>query len=228
MKILALITARSGSKRIPGKNIKKLGGKPLINWSIDVATNIEGICDILVSTDSSVIAEIANKRGAITPWLRPDEISTDSSSSVDVALHAVNWYENEHGKIDGLLLLQPTSPFRTKETIKNSINLFSEHQMKAIVSFSEVNDHPFWSYKLENGFMKPFIDNKEHLQSQNLPPLYLVNGSIYLISPSELRKNKSFYKGEIIPYIIKNPRETLDIDTNWDWEIAEMICNKLH
>ena len=75
--------------------------------------------------------------------------------------------------------------------------------------------------------MKPFIDsNEEHLKSQDLPPLYITNGSIYLINPDELRMNKSFYKGNIVPYIIDNPKESLDIDTLWDWEIAEMICNK--
>ena len=227
MKILALITARSGSKRIPDKNIKKLCGKPLINWSIDVAKGIEDICDILVSTDSPIIADIAHKAGALVPWLRPEEMASDTSSSVDVSLHALDWYQAEIGKVDGLLLLQPTSPFRTQETIKNSIKLFSKHKMKSVVGFSPVNDHPLWCYKLENGIMKPFIDNnKEHLKSQDLPPLYITNGSIYLINPDELRMNKSFYKGNIVPCIIDNPKESLDIDTLWDWEIAEMICSK--
>ena len=227
MKILALITARSGSKRIPDKNIKKLCGKPLINWSIDVAKGIEDICDILVSTDSPIIADIAHKAGALVPWLRPEEMASDTSSSVDVSLHALDWYQAEIGKVDGLLLLQPTSPFRTQETIKNSIKLFSKHKMKSVVGFSPVNDHPLWCYKLENGVMEPFIDsNEEHLKSIDLPPLYITNGSIYLITPDELRINKSFYKGNIVPYIIDNPRESLDIDTLWDWEIAELICNK--
>ena len=100
MKILALITARSGSKRIPDKNIKKLCGKPLINWSIDAAKGIEDICDILVSTDSTIIAEIADTAGATVPWIRPEEIATDSSSSVDVSLHALDWYQGEIGKVD--------------------------------------------------------------------------------------------------------------------------------
>ena len=227
MKILALITARSGSKRIPDKNIKKLCGKPLINWSIDAAKGIEDICDILVSTDSLTTADIALKAGALVPWLRPEEMASDTSSSVDVSLHALDWYQAEIGKVDGLLLLQPTSPFRTQETIKKGIKLFSKHKMKSVVSFSPVNDHPLWCYKLEKGTMKPFIySNEEHLKSQDLPPLYITNGSIYLINPDELRMNKSFYKGNIVPYIIDNPRESLDIDTLWDWEIAEMICNK--
>ena len=188
---------------------------------------IEDICDILMSTDDQIIANIAREAGALVPWLRPKKLAEDTSSSVDVSLHALDWYQTEIGKVDGLLLLQPTSPFRTQETIKKGIKLFSEHKMKSVVSFSPVNDHPLWCYKLEKGTMKPFIDsNEEHLKSQDLPPLYITNGSIYLITPDELRINKSFYKGNIVPYIIDNPRESLDIDTLWDWEIAELICNK--
>lgn len=227
MKILALLTARSGSKRIPNKNIKKLCGKPLINWSIDSAKCIEGICDILVSTDSPVIAEIAIKAGALVPWLRPKYMAKDSSSSVETSLHALEWYQSEFGKVDGLLLLQPTSPFRTKETIEKSIKLFFKHKMKPVVGFSPVGDHPSWCYKLEEGIMKPYnVDNQEHLRSQDLPPVYIINGSIYLITPEELSKSKSFYKGNIVPFIIENPMESLDIDTPWDWEIAKMICKK--
>ena len=115
MRILALIPARSGSKRVPDKNIRLLGGKPLIVWTIVMALGITGICDVLVSTDSIEIQTISSAAGAKVPWLRPDQIATDEASSVDVAIHALDWYEKECGEIGGLLLLQPTSPFRTKE-----------------------------------------------------------------------------------------------------------------
>ena len=95
MKILALITARKGSKRLPGKNNRLLGGKPLIIWSIDVAKGIPEICDVLVSTDDSEIAEISRNAGAFVPWLRPSNIATDNATSEEVALHAIDWYERE-------------------------------------------------------------------------------------------------------------------------------------
>lgn len=95
MRILALITARGGSKRLPGKNIKLLGEKPLVIWSIDVLRDITEISDILVSTDDPKIADICRKAGAYVPWLRPSELSSDSSSSVDVAIHALDWYEEK-------------------------------------------------------------------------------------------------------------------------------------
>ena len=108
MRILALIAARGGSKRLPGKNMRLLGGKPLIIWSIDVAKNIPDICDILVSTDDPAIAAVCTEAGAYVPWLRPAELSTDTASPVDVALHALDWYRAKKGSVDGLLLLQPT------------------------------------------------------------------------------------------------------------------------
>ncbi|HIF59709.1 MAG TPA: acylneuraminate cytidylyltransferase family protein, partial [Rhodospirillales bacterium] len=125
MRILALITARGGSKRIPGKNIRPLGGKPLIVWSINVAKDIAGIVDILVSTDDKNILEIAKSAGALVPWSRPPELATDTASSVDVCLHALAWYEKEIGRIDGLMLLQPTSPFRSRKSVLRGIELFS-------------------------------------------------------------------------------------------------------
>ena len=128
MKILALITARGGSKRILRKNIRPLGGKPLIVWSINIAKDIAEIVDILVSTDDPKISEVAKNAGAMVPWLRPPELATDTASPVDVCLHALEWYEKENGKIDGLMLLQPTSPFRSRDTILRGNELVREQK----------------------------------------------------------------------------------------------------
>ena len=132
MKILALVTARGGSVRLPGKNIRLLGGKPLIYWSIETAQGIPEIIEILVSTDDESIAEASRETGALVPWLRPRELATNEASSVDVALHALNWYEAERTVVDGLLLLQPTSPFRSRNTVLNGISLFEKIGNKPI------------------------------------------------------------------------------------------------
>ena len=132
MKILILITARAGSKRIAKKNKKLLGKKPLIFWTLKVAKKIENICDILVSTDDNEIAIFSKKNGALVPWLRPKKISSDKSSSAQAALHAIKWYENKLKKIDCLLLLQPTSPFRNVVRINNVI---------ITVHFTNINWH---------------------------------------------------------------------------------------
>ena len=160
MRILALITARGGSKRLPGKNIRVLGQKPLIVWSIDVAKDIPEICDILVSTDDTAIASVCAEAGALVPWLRPTELATDTASSVDVALHALNWYEAEKGSVDGILLLQPTSPFRSRETVLRGMELFRKNGRKPVLGVSPTHTHPMWTLKMEGEYLVPFM--REH------------------------------------------------------------------
>ena len=126
MKIVAIIPARGGSKRIPEKNIRRLGGKPLIHWTLDAALMVPEICNILVSTDDTKIAELSNRAGVLLPWLRPANLATDEASSVDVAIHSLNWYESNNGTVGGIILLKLTSPFRTVKTIQLGIDLFKK------------------------------------------------------------------------------------------------------
>lgn len=224
MRILALITARGGSKRLPGKNIKLLGGKPLIVWSIDIVKNIPEICDILVSTEDLAIADVCKEAGAFVPWLRPAYLSTDTASSVDVALHALDWYEAEKGSVDGILLLQPTSPFRTQSTIQHGIKLFSSHGYQSVLGVSPTHFHPMWMLKIEDDYLVPFIEGQGlEMRSQELPAAYAVNGSFYLITPAELHACRSFTGIRPMPLIIESPQEALDIDTEWDFFIAENV-----
>ena len=230
MRILALIPARGGSKRLPGKNIRMLGDKPLIVWTIDAAKGIPEICDILVSTDSSEIAEICKESGVLVPWLRPDELATDTASSVDVAIHALDWYESKNGAVDGLLVLQPTSPFRTKETICKGINLFEQYANNSVVGVSPTHEHPMWTLKIVGGLLVPFMPGAGlQTRSQDLPPAFVVNGIIYLISPKELRTKKSFITSNVTPLFVESPREIIDIDTMLNFEFAKFLnanaCN---
>jgi CMP-N-acetylneuraminic acid synthetase len=228
VRILALITARGGSKRLPGKNIRPLGGKPLIVWSIDVAKDSLEICDILVSTDDSAIAAVCEKAGAYVPWLRPAELAIDTASSVDVALHALDWYEAEKGAVDGLLLLQPTSPFRTQATVQRGIELFSQNDYQPVLGVSPTHAHPMWAHKMEGDYLVPFMgEHGFRTRSQDLPSAYVVNGSFYLITPAELRACRSFVGAKTIPLLVESPQEAVDIDTAWDWEIAEFIAADL-
>jgi len=213
---------------LPGKNIRPLGGKPLIVWSIDVAKDSLGICDILVSTDDSAIAAVCEKAGAYVPWLRPAELAIDTASSVDVALHALDWYEAEKGAVDGLLLLQPTSPFRTQATVQRGIELFDQHDCQSVLGVSPTHAHPMWTLKMEGDYLVPFmVENGVPTLSQDLPSAYVVNGSFYLITPAELRACRSFVGAKTIPLLIESPQEAVDIDTAWDWEIAEFIAADL-
>jgi CMP-N,N'-diacetyllegionaminic acid synthase len=224
MRILALVPARGGSKRLPGKNSRKLGGKPLIVWSIEVAAGHEDICDVLVSTDDAEIARLAESAGALVPWIRPAELAADRASSVDVALHALDWYERERGALDGLLLLQPTSPFRSKETLRAGIDKFRQSGGRAVLSVSTVPVHPLWTLRVENDRLVPFLDRHAlDVRSQDLPPVFAPNGALYLIGPSDLRAHRSFFGGEAVPLVMDSPRETLDIDTEADWKLAEAM-----
>lgn len=228
MRILTLIPARGGSKRLPGKNIRLLGGKPLIAWSIDIAKESKEICDILVSTDDPEIKVISTEAGAYVPWLRPAELATDTASSVDVALHALDWYENENGIVDGLLLLQPTSPFRSAATVQRGIELFRLNGRKPVLGVSPTHEHPMWALKMAGDYLVPFM--QEHgfrTRSQDLPPAYVVNGSFYLISPSDLRTYLSFVSENIMALLIESAQEAVDIDTEWDWKMAEYIAMSL-
>jgi CMP-N,N'-diacetyllegionaminic acid synthase len=227
MRILALIPARGGSKRLPGKNIRPLGGKPMITWSIEVAKEAPSICDVLVSTDDPSIAALCIDAGCFVPWLRPAELATDEASSVDVALHALNWYEAEKGSVDGLLLLQPTSPFRTRKSICRGIDLFLKHEYKPVLAVSVANEHPMWAMKMKNEYLEPYLS--EHgigMRSQDLPQIYTINGSFYLISPAELRAKRSFVGEKTIPLLIESQLEMIDIDTEWDFEIAQLLIKK--
>ena len=224
MKILAIIPARAGSKRLPNKNKLLLGGKPLIVWSIDSAKNIDCICGILVSTDDPEIAEISKNHGALVPWLRPSEFATDESHVVDTLIHAVDWYEKNKFKIDGVLLLQPTSPFRRKETIKAALQSFREGGYSgSVVSLSKVKTHPDWCFQFEKeGKLKPFSKNDGFTKrAQDLETIYGLNGLIYVINPQELRVTKKVIGENTKGIVVQGFIEALDIDTQDDFDLAK-------
>lgn len=228
MKILALIPARGGSKRLPNKNLKDLDGKPLITWTIEAVQGIPQICYILISTDDPKIAKYAKDSGLDVPWLRPPELASDVASSVDVAIHGLDWFENKFGAVDGLLLLQPTSPFRKRTTIQEGIELFIQSNGKTVLSVSPSASHPEWMLKKSLGYLVPYLPATVwDTDSQNLPELYLPNGAFYLISPHVLRMRQSFLGSQTLPLLITDPQESLDIDTEWDFTIAELIAKRL-
>lgn len=223
MKILALIPARGGSKRLPGKNIKLLGGMPLIAWSIRAAQKSGCCSEVVVSTDDPSIERVSREYGALVPWLRPEQLSTDTASSVDVAIHALNSYEAENGSVDGLLLLQPTSPFRSAETIPLVVKMFIEEAGRVpFVGVSPASSHPAWCFRLTKNGMSPFIAWDER-RSQDLEPAWVLNGSIYLISPERLRAEKTFVTTDTKPIAMTEVSESIDIDDRYDWAYAESV-----
>jgi N-acylneuraminate cytidylyltransferase len=227
MRILALIPARGGSKRVPGKNIRKLGNKPLINWTIESALNTPELSAIVVSTDDPQVAEIAKSAGATVPWLRPIKLATDESKSEDVAIHALDWFEKENGTVDGILLLQPSSPFRTNATIQKAIRLFENHKGSSIIGVSPVQNHHLYTLEKQGEFLIQYQEQSSLIKkTRDKSKIYTLNGSIYLVSPQELRSSNSFLGSCLLPVIVESPIEALDIDTEEDFKIAELFLSR--
>lgn len=224
MKILVVIPARGGSKRLPRKNVLPLGGKPLIAWTIEVAKQLSSVCEVLVSTDDEEIAQIAKEVGGMVPWLRPAEFATDTATSVDVVLHALDWYETHRVKVDGVLLLQPTSPFRSVAMLQEGLSLFERGCGASVIGVSRVHTHPAWMFREEGGRLAPYLGSGgSFLRSQELEPVYAVNGTFYLVSPETLRASKSFFGGELLPLMAASEKEALDIDTETDYRVAAAL-----
>ncbi len=229
-KVLGIIPARKGSKRIVNKNIRQLGNKSLIEWTIESAANSE-ISDILVSTDDLYIAEIASNCGYPTPWLRPKILSTDEASSLDVIKHSVSWYIDCFGSVDAVVMLQPTSPFRKKNSINEALayyfNQASPHR-SPVISVSPVDVNPEWCFRLIDNKPIPTIGwSSFQLRSQDLPKYYKLNGSIYVLNPVDVIQGLQIVHHGFIPYIMESFPESVDIDTESDWKIAEMLINQI-
>ena len=219
-KVLALIPARGGSKGIKDKNIYPLYGKPLIAYSIDCARNSKYIDDVVVTTDSIKIADVAKKYGASVPFLRPAELASDTSKSIDAIVHAIQWLEKHEEKFDICVLLQPTSPLRTTEEIDEALEKFVESGEKSLVAVSLVSDNPILMRKIKtDGTMERLIDLQSTVRRQDMKNYYRVNGSIYINKVSEINADTSL-NDNVIPYIVK-PENAVDIDETKDIVLAE-------
>jgi CMP-N,N'-diacetyllegionaminic acid synthase len=225
MNYIAVIPARAGSKRLPGKNIKSLGGLPLIGWSIQSAIESNIFKDIIVSTDSVEIENIAIEYGAQSLGLRSKELSTDDASSIDVVIDVIDRYQQKNGKIDGVMLLQPTSPFRTADTIRKAVQEFEKRYSKSpVISFRFAKSHPEWCFKMVEDRLIPFIEGDYlNTRSQDLTAAYVVDGQIYLISPELLKKQKSFWSEDVIPLLLDDKSNDVDIDDENDFKYAEYL-----
>jgi CMP-N-acetylneuraminic acid synthetase len=225
IKCLAIIPARGGSKGLPRKNIKPLLGKPLVAWTIEQAKKSKYIDRIVVSTEDMEIAEIAKEYGAEIIE-RPEELAKDESPTIDAIFHALEVLKAENYNLDIIILLQPTSPLRKAEDIDNAMELFFNSVCEAVVSVCEVEHSPYWSFKIEDNYLKLFFGDKYwKMRRQDLPKVYVPNGAIYISTPENLRKYKSFYCFKTIPYIMP-PERSVDIDKEIDFMLAELLMRK--
>jgi N-acylneuraminate cytidylyltransferase/CMP-N,N'-diacetyllegionaminic acid synthase len=226
-RILALIPARGGSKGLPGKNIRMLNGKPLIEWTIELAKACDYIDEIFVSTDSKEIADLAEKCGVPVPSLRPVELAEDTSSSIDVILYTINFLKNIYGKsFDILILLQVTSPIRDVEDLKLALKLLIETTAaKSIVGICKTEHaHPdFLACLKGNKFIRPYGKEKFFCKRrQEIQDLYFFNGSLYLSYINTLIEKKSFYHEQTLGYEMPKYK-SFDIDDIIDFKINEAL-----
>lgn len=225
MNFYAIIPARKGSKRLPGKNKKILGGKPLIQWTIECAKKANIFEKIIVSTDDSEIAEISENLGCTVPGLRDNNLASDTANLVDVCLNVANQLELNDS--DVIVLLQPTSPFRKPETILRGLSMMKNLTSSNVISFSPCEVNPEWIHFVDNDDqLKPLLDKNSVLNQQQKYQYLIPNGLLYITGLHELRKNMSFFSGHIIPMITLDNQETLDIDTEQDWQHAVLIMKE--
>jgi CMP-N,N'-diacetyllegionaminic acid synthase len=226
MKILFLIPARAGSKGLPGKNTKILGNKPLIEYSIDFAIENMGKNDELcISTNDSRVIEVAKKKGIKIPFIRPEELSTDTSGSNEVILHALDFYKANGKLFDCVLLLQPTSPFRIKEDFENLMALYDD-TIDMVVSVKITHENPYFNLFEENEF--GFLNKSKigtFVRRQDCPLVYAFNGSFYLINVKSMQTNHlhQFLK---IKKMLMPAERSVDIDNQTDWLLVEHYLDK--
>lgn len=218
--ILVVIPARGGSKGLPGKNIRMLCGKPLIAYSIDVARAITSDENICVSTDDSHIIEVVEKYGLKVPFVRPAEYASDTATTNDVLLHAVDYYEKQGKHYAKLLLLQPTSPLRKVEEVREAICLY-RNDIDMVVSVTKSHAPAVLCNDNREGFVE-LVYNKSAQGRQSLPAFYEFNGAIYVINIEALKQKGLAGFDKRIKYVM--PKETsIDIDDIYDFMLVENI-----
>jgi len=222
---LGLIPARAGSRGLPGKNVRPLGGVPLIARTIRAALETP-LDEVVVSTDGREIAEVAREAGARVPFLRPPELATDKATTLDVVRHALTWFrENEQREFQVVVLLQPTSPLRTAQHIREALDLYFQNEGRSVVSVTPTEYPPFWTYSLTaDGTLVPVVPGNWLRRRQELPETFRLNGAIYIFPPQQVEAGV-LCDHRSVAYVMP-PEVSVDIDTELHWQLAEALLKR--
>ena len=227
MNILGLIPARGGSKGVPRKNIRLLCGKPLIAYTIEQALESELIDRVVVSTEDSEIAEIAEKYGAEVPFIRPKELAEDHVSDFPVVKHALLWFDNHDWKVDYIVFLRPCNLFHTSKEIDKAVEKMLGSDFDSIRGISRAAFPPYWMQRIVGERLVPFIESGyEETRRQELPEIYQINGSIEVIKGETVLKKRNIKRsiyGEKIGFIKMDDIANIDINTELDFKIVEFL-----
>jgi CMP-N,N'-diacetyllegionaminic acid synthase len=224
-KTLGIIPARGGSKGLPGKNIMEIAGKPLIWWTIESAAGSRLLTDFIVSTDDQEIKHVSEMAGGKVPFLRPEELARDTSTSADVVLNIIEYYETRGTFFDNIVLLEPTSPLRKRTDIDDALNiLFGDYKnADGIISVGKIHlENPSVTKYIAGNRLFPVINEKKITRRQDYPDYYFPYGVLYIIKTDVLKKGKSFYTENIIPYYIER-WQNYELDDKYDFYAIEAI-----
>jgi N-acylneuraminate cytidylyltransferase len=218
--VLAIIPARGGSKGLPGKNIKTVGGKPMLAWTIEAAKQSRYIDRVVVSSDDQAIIEVAKQFHCDAPFVRPAELAQDDSPAIDAVLHALA----NLPAYDITVLLQPTCPLRDAHDIDNAIISMVQNRAKSCVSVSEPNKSPYWMYTTNGrGRLRPLLSAKlAAKQRQELPPVHVLNGAIYVVDTEYLQNTRTFVADDTVPYVMSK-EHSIDVDYDLDLKLVELL-----
>jgi CMP-N-acetylneuraminic acid synthetase len=222
--ILCMINARGGSKGIPRKNIRPLMGKPLIAWSIDVAKRSRYIGRVIVSTEDEEIATIARQHGAEVPFMRPAELATDTSLQFDTIRYNVERLEAKGGRIDVVVLLQPTSPLRTTADVEGCLELLAQTNADTVVTVAELHRfHPMGIWRMADGTrLAPYHTTEPAgFNRQTMAPLYWRTGSVYVMRRDVIMQKGAIYGEQVHGFVVNEPRSWFNIDSDFDWQLTE-------
>jgi CMP-N,N'-diacetyllegionaminic acid synthase len=230
MRILGIIPARGGSKGVPGKNIKLLNGKPLLQYTTEIALESQHLTDVILSSDDSQIITVAESLGIQVPFMRPSALADDQTPTIDVIIHALQWFENQAIFFDAVCLLQVTSPFRTVEFLDRAIIKYMGSGCDSLVSVQKVpyEYNPHWTFEVNPAGNLKIATGEDQIISrrQELPDAYHRDGSIYITKTEVLLQQYSLY-GKSTSFIESSPECYVNIDTLADWEKAEQISRIL-
>lgn len=226
MKVLGIIPARGGSKGVPRKNIKLLDGRPLLAYTAESALKSKFLSKVILTTEDAEIAAVGRSLGLEVPFLRPKELALDTSPTLPVVFHAIDYLENNGEKFDAICLLQPTNPLRQAEDIDNCIELLEKSDGDSVISILPVPHeyNPKWVYwQNEMGEMVLTTGESEPIpRRQDLPPAFHREGSVYVTKIDALRKYGNLYGKKVLGYEI-NQQNSVNIDTLEDWNLAEKL-----
>lgn len=226
LEILGLIPARGGSKGIPGKNLRLLGGKSLVARAVESGIESRLLSRVILSTDSEAIAEEGRRAGAEVPFLRPADLAKDETPTAPVVVHALKWIEeNEGTRPDILVLLQPTAPLRQARHIDEALDLLVSAEARSVVSVTPVPGHynPSWQFSIRDGALFPFMETgKVPPRRQDLPQTYTRNGAIYAAWTETWLTGTMAYGPGCVPYVM-DPADSVNIDSPEDLALAEFL-----